>query len=308
MKTLAFRFLIWAFFCLCTLRAQTAISYSDVCGFSIVNALIGGRVIVPVFVKSAVYSSLSNITNNSFTVTDLVTPLSPTSFTDRPNYPRYYVEITSGVYEGQRFDVSSNTSSNVYVYNLPNYLNNQTNVPISIRPHFTLSDLVQITPGLTEYSDTITFYFLNQVNSYIYTSSGFVSAEDYTTPMGQVVIYPGNGAVLCVASQAALTFYGQVKSTKTIVPVYCGVNIVAPIDPQGSNTISVASVLDPYSDTMTYVSIDGSLTLKPFYSDGINLLNENYSPTTSPLLETGNGVILNVATDRYWTSLSIVNQ
>jgi len=201
----------------------------------------------------------------------------------------------------------SNTSNKVTVYDLPSYLNNQTNITITIRPHFTLSDLSQISSGLTAYSDTLTYYGpSNQVISYFYTSSGFL-ADDYVTPMGHAIVYPGVGVILCPSYKASLTFVGQVKTTKTIVPVYAGITIIAPIDPMGNSKIQTASLLDPYSDSMSLVSIDGSLSLTSFYSDGTNLLNENFNPTTAPFIETGNGAIINIASDKLWTNIAVIN-
>jgi hypothetical protein len=105
-----------------------------------------------------------------------------------------------------------------------------------------------------------------------------------------------------------LTFYSQIKSTKTVVPVYAGTTIIAPLDPVGNNKIQALTLLDPYSDGMTYVSVDGNLSLKSFYSDGSTLLDENYNPVSFLLLETGNGVIINTGSDKLWTYQTILSQ
>ena len=304
MKTIFLSMLAWMFICL-NVQSQTAVGYSDIYGYCIVTAPVGGSVIAPTFVKPSVYSGLSNIKNNSFVVSGLTNSLLPTQFNDRPNYSKYYVEITSGNYQGYSFDVSSNTSSNVSVYDLPSYLNNQTNVSITIRPHYTLNDIVQNASGLTDYADSITSYISFQVNSFYYTSLGFLGS-DYSTPLSQAIIYPGTGVILNNQQQASILFFGQVKQTKTVVPVYTGIAIVSPLYPQASK-IEITSVLDPYSDSASIPSVDGTLLLTSFYSDGVSLLDGDFSPTSSPIVEAGNGAILNVASDKYWTNVPVIN-
>ena len=262
----------------------------------------------PVFVKPAVFSGNSSITGQSFSGS-FSSALNPTSYTDRPNYPTHYVEIVSGANEGMTFDVESAGGSGITVSGVPTSLNGTT-VSIVVRPHITLADLAASSTGLQDYNDAITvFRENNQKASYIYTSTGVV-ADDYSTPADNVVIYPGTGVVLNNGASALFTFPGQVKTTKTIVPIYNGESIVAPVDPQGGASVSqlnIAGALAPYSDAFSVISTTGDLAANSFYSDGTDVLDENYSPvagSTDLSLSVGNGLIINANGDSNWVANS----
>jgi hypothetical protein len=274
---------------------------TPIVGFSKVEAPAGGRIVAPVFVKAPVFSGSSVISGQSFSGS-FSSALNPTSFTDRPNYPTHYVEIVSGANEGMSFDVESASGSSLTVSGIPSSLNGAT-VSIVIRPHINLADLATSSVGLQDHRDAITiFRENNQKSSYIYTSTGVV-ADDYATPADNVVIYPGTGVVLNNGASASFTSSGQVKTTKTIVPIYSGESIVAPVDPQGGKTVSqlnIAGALVPYSDSFSLVSTSGNLAANSFYSDGTDVLDENYSPVSGSTdlgLSFGNGLIINANTD-----------
>ena len=127
------------------LQAQTT-SYSEVVGYSQINAASGTVLIVPGFVKASAYSGLATISGQSLSATGLTSSaLNTSNFSDRPNYPTHYVEITAGAYEGYSFDIASNTATQITAVGIPSALNGQT-VSIVIRPHVTLDDL--LAPGL----------------------------------------------------------------------------------------------------------------------------------------------------------------
>jgi len=281
---------------------------TPIVGFSKVEAPAGGRIVAPVFVKAAVFSGSSLISGQSFSGV-FTSALNPTSYIDRPNYPTHYVEITSGANEGMTFDVLSAGGSGITVSGVPSSLNGVT-VSIVVRPHVTLADLAMSSTGLQDFNDAITvFRENNQKSSYIYTSAGIV-ADDYSTPADHVVVYPGTGIVLNNGSPATFTFSGQVKTTKTIVPIYNGESIVAPVDPQGGKNVSqlnIAGALAPYSDAFSVISTSGDLAANSFYSDGTDVLDENYSPvagSTDLSLGVGNGIIINANGDSSWVANS----
>ena len=299
-------FLITLAFSLTSLVAQTV--STPIVGFSKVSAPAGGRIVAPVFVKAAVYSGTAIVSGQTLSGT-FSSSLNPTSFSDRPNYPTHYVEITSGANEGLSFDVVSAGPSGVTVSGIPPALNGAS-VSIVVRPHITLADVAASASGLQDYSDAITiFRENNQKASYIYTTSGIV-ADDYSTPADNVVVYPGTGVVLNNGAQVTFTFSGQVKTTKTIVPVYAGESIIAPVDPQGGKKVSqinIAGALAPYSDAFSVISTSGDLGASSFYSDGVNVLDETYSPVAASTdlgISVGNGLIVNANGDVSWILLS----
>ena len=101
------------------LHAQTT-SYSDVVGYSNVNASSGTVLIVPGFVKASAYSGSATISGQNLSATGLTTgALNTSNHSDRPNYPTHYVEITAGTYEGYSFDIASNTATQITAVGLP---------------------------------------------------------------------------------------------------------------------------------------------------------------------------------------------
>ena len=293
------------------LQAQTVSVTTGSVGYSKATVHAGGGVVAPVFVKQAVYTSVATVSGQTFTASNLTAnSYGPTTYNDRPNAPRYYVEITSGSYSGYAYDVQANASNSITVYGLPGALNGQTNVSIALRPHTTLGDLAAASSGLSDYSDFLTLYQSNNAkSSYVYTSSGVVG-DDYYTPCDQVVIYPGTGVLLNNSYNASFTFGGAVKTNPTVVPVYAGETLLAPLDPQGGKRITalnLAGLLDAYSDAVALYSTSGDLGITAFYSDGSDLLDESYAsvnPASAPVVAVGNGFIINTGSDRTWTNLT----
>ena len=293
--------------------SQTTVVTAGIYGFSTISAPVGGRVIAPVFVKNSVYSGAVPVSGNTFLAAGIASnSLSPSSFSDRPNAPRYYVEITSGIYAGNIYDVAGNDTNGITVYGLPSTLNGQSNIAIAVRPHFTLGDLASASSGLSAYSDALSLYQTNSGQStYIYSGTGVVDGNNATAD--QIVLYPGSGALLNNSGNASFTFSGLVKTNQTVVPIYAGVTLVAPIDPTGTTTIyseNLAAILQPYVEAVSLVATDGSLGTTPFYSDGTQLLDQNYSPldpSVAPIVSSGNGFFINTTQNRLWTNASAVN-
>lgn len=286
--------------------AATSEGTTVVVGCSRIDLPAGGRVVTPVFVKSSVYTGNGIVSGKTIGAAGL-TPnaLQPTTFADRPNYPTHYLEITSGTYAGYSYDVSSNSSGSVTLYDFPAELNAQT-VSLTIRPHITLGDIAAGVSGLVDYADILTLYKSgNRQSSYYYIYPGFVG-DDYSTPADHVVVYPGTAVLFNNGGPANITLNGQVKTTPTVVPIYSGVSLVGPLDPQGGaplTSMNLAAVMEPYSGVGSILSTTGNLTGGSFYSDGISPLDENYEPfssATAPLLSIGNGFLVNSGGDSFW--------
>jgi hypothetical protein len=237
--------------------------------------------------------------------------LNQTSFSDRPNFPTHYVKIiSSGSFEGLVLDVVSNTASSITVAGAPSGLTGSISVQV-IR-HYTLQDLANQSKDLIPYQDAVTFYDpSNGKRSYYFDGSSFVG-DDYSTPAGNVVIDPGTGVILNAGSASSITMVGEVNTKKTLVPVYAGESIVAPIDPSGITKVSaigLGSAIAPYSDAASAVLLDGSLATTSFYTDGIDMLDDSYAPInplTSPLVAAGNGFIINAASDGVWIQNPVI--
>lgn len=288
------------------LSAQTTVS-TPIVGFRKTTLPSGSVCIVPGFVKGPVYQSSSLISGQNFAVTGLTSgAFNESSFSDRPNYPTYYVEIVSGTYEGYTFDVQSNSASQVTVSGLPSQLNGQT-VSIAIRPHYKLDDLAAGNNGLLDYSDAVNITNPDGSTTTRYFASGSWIAEDFASPAGHTVIYPGSGVVFSTGG-ASITTSGTVKTTKTAVPLYAAaVNYVGRMNPSGSSLVSgmnMAGILVPYTDGFNVPSFDGQMTTtSTYYSDGVETLDAGYSPLApgaTDAIPADSGVQVSVSSDTVW--------
>lgn len=294
------------------LIAQTV--STPIVGFSKVTAPSGTIVVVPSFVKANRFQGSVTLAGQNFAVTGFsANQLAPSSHTDgRPNYPKAYVEITSGSFEGTVLDILSNTSSSVTVSGAPSELNGQS-VSIAIRDHFTLDDLAQGQSGLVDYDSGVTLYNSDGTTSIRYFVTGSWVSDDYSTPAGNTIIYPGQGITLSTGA-ATLTLSGNVKQTKTVVPLYSGgvVNLVGPGNPSGSDSldsINIATTLAPYEDGINAFSSNGLMTIaETYYSDGSEILNSSYEPLPSPAYVASNsGFVVTVASPKTWVLPKIVS-
>ena len=301
-----------------TLLATVALShavdsYSDVVGYSKVTAPSGTVTIVPGFVKAAKFSGTASVSGQSFSVSGFSAgSLNPSVFSDRPNYPTHYIEITSGTYEGYSFDILSNTASSVTASGVPSALTGQ-NVSVAVRAHVTLDDIAS--PTMADYSDAVNLVNPDGTATTRFYASGSWVAEDYSSPAGHTVIYPGQ-AVSLSSGGVTLTTTGVVKSTKTAVPLYAAaVNFVGPLSPSGGtkmDVLQIAPYLAPYADGFNAFASDGNMTtVATYYSDGIAILDAGYSPLApgaTDSIETNTGFAVSVTADTYWIMPSPLNR
>ena len=265
--------------------AQSTVS-TPIVGFSKVTVPAGTRAVVPGFVKASVVSAVGAVSGQSIAASGIsANAFRPTQFsTGAPNFPTHYVEITSGAYEGYSFDIDSNTATSVTVSGLPSVLNG-TSVNYVIRPHLTIGDIDYA--GLPDGQVVVNIY--NNPNSpattYLYDSGGNWYDGSGSFLMNHAVIYPGTGISLNnSATSFDIKFTGQVKPTKTAVPVYAAasVNLVGPMNPSASTVLNqwaaalpdqtVANILTTSGDngvSLTLLTDTGSTAL---YDGGGNPL------------------------------------
>ena len=292
------------------LTAQTVVTLGT-CGYTTVQAPAGGRVVAPVFVKDAVYKGYASITGGMFSASGVTaSTLGPTSYTDRPNAPRYYLEILSGAFAGYAYDVAANDTNSITVSGLPGALDGQSNVSIAVHPHVTLGDLANASSGLVYLTDAFTLYQSNNVKSSYYFNNPGVVGDDFRTPADQVVIYPGTGVVVNNVNGASFKPGGVLMTSQLVVPIHAGETLIAPVSPLPAkiSDLSLPGSLDPYSDSVSLITTDGALGILSFYSDGSSLLDQNYSPVipaNAPNVVAGNGIIINAGSERTWTNIPV---
>lgn len=256
---------------------------TPIVGFSKVTIPNGSRAVVPGFVKPAAYSSSGTVSGQSVAATSLTAnAFQPTQFSGgTPNFPTHYLEIVSGPYEGYSFDVVSNTVTSVVVDGLPVALNGTT-IQYVVRPHLKIGDIDSST--LPE-GNLVLSVFNNPsspVTTYLYDAGGNWYDGSGSYLMNHAVIYPGTGISLANATSAFdINFTGQVKVTKTVVPVYrlASVNLVGPMNP------STQSVLNSWAAPLPEGTIANVLSTTGNNDVSLTLLTD----TGSTILYDGGG-------------------
>lgn len=302
-------------FCFCVffgvelsiVSAQTV--STPIVGFSKVTVPSGTRGVVPGFVKAAKFNGSGIVNSQTVAASGLaVNALAPTQVgTGAPDFPTHYMEIVSGPLEGYSFDVLSNTSSSITVSGLPSSLNAST-INYVIRPHLTLGDIdsTNLPDGnvvLNIYNDPT-----KPANTYLYDSAGnwYDGSGNYI--MNHAVIYPGTGVSLYnSASTFTINFTGQVKPTKTVVPVYSQAtyNLVGPMNPSESTTFSQWAAPLP-SDTIANIlssSGDNQVLLTLLTDTGsTSLYDGSGNPISSANIQGQNAFLMGAMTgDGYVT-------
>lgn len=300
-----------------SLMGQTTVT-TDPVGFTGVALPVGGSVTVPTLLNPAVYTGRATIGTTSVTPVTApgwsVNTFAESQYTDRPNYPVYYVEVVEGAFEGYSFDIIANSAAALTVpagY-IPAQLNNQT-VKVVVRRHITLDDLTVGSTGLAAYEDAITLFNSDGTNSARYYDGASWIADDFSTPVGHSILYPGTGFIFNSTYGGQLALNGAVKTTKTAIPLYArATNIVGPLNPTAQTFLvnsNIALALDPYNEGFTTYSSDGTFTaLLSYYSDGASLLDGSFNalPSNAPDAIPGNrGIFISeLSYDRVWISKS----
>ena len=286
---------------------------SGVVGFSSLSCPTGTTLVVPTLVNSSVFQGQASISSDGLTITPTTAPgwtagaYNATSFAaPTPNYPKYYAEVVSGANEGLILDISSNSATALTMASAVTPAGIRgTTVQIAIREHVTLDKVVQGATGLTAFVDAANIFDATGATiTRIFDGASWV-AGDYVTPAGHSVIYPGNGFAFSAASAVSFSFMGEVKPTKTQVPMYqTGVNIVGNLNPASDLTIygsSFKDALSPYADGFNRFSADGNMTtLGTYFSDGTQMLDGAYSPlapSAPDSIPLNRGVVVSVSAD-----------
>jgi hypothetical protein len=286
---------------------------SGIVGFSSLSCPAGTTLVVPTLVNSNVFQGAASVSSDGLTITPTTTAgwtvgaYNATSFTaPTTNYPKFYAEIVSGANEGLIFDIASNSATALTMASAitPSGIRGTT-VQIAIRQHVTLDKIVQGATGLTAFVDAVNLFEPNgSTSTRIFDGASWV-AGDYTTPAGHSIVYPGTGFSFSAAAPVAFNFMGEVKPTKTKVPMFqSGVNIVGNLNPASATSIygsTFNSALSPYADGFNAFSSDGNMTtLGTYFSDGAQMLDGAYNPlppTATDSIPLNRGVVVSVTAD-----------
>lgn len=279
---------------------------TPIVGFSKEQLPAGQHFFSPSFQKASVYSGTATLSGATISGINISGSLGTSAYTDRPNFPTHYVEITSGDYAGTYYDIASNTSSSVTLTETPNV---SGAVSIVIRPHVTLADVIKSESGIGEYSDSIAVYDKVGGFTVYYFANGGVTGDDFSTPMGHVPVSPGKGVGINTGANLQVLTSGQVRDKNLRVPVYPGaVNVVGAMNPSTNTKItelSLGSELSAYSETALLYNSDGNLGLVAIVlSDGASPTDDNfnaYSISSSPTLTTKTTMLVNVDSAKYIT-------
>lgn len=286
-------------------NAQTTAT-TDPVGFVQVDAPAGTSLIVPGFVDAAIFTGQSAVSGQTFAGNFTPGTLGPTSG-DLP-YPTHYVQVLSGAFAGYVYDVSSvNAQGGIVCSDVPGSLSGQT-VQIVVRPHVTLSELFNEATGLTAFADAVALNNPDGTSSIRYFDGTGWVADDFATPAGQTVVYPGQGFTLTASGAVALTTVGSVQTADTAVPLYGGVvNLVGTLIPGSATKISdlgIAGDLVPYTDAISTFQGDGNMgNAGVFYSDGTDMLDDGFSPLppdSDASVAASGGFAANVSADAVW--------
>jgi hypothetical protein len=293
------------------LRAQSTVS-TPVVGFQKIALPVGGKAIAPTFTKANVFQGLATISGSTVSVAaNALTGLAlgPTAFSNRANYPKFYVEViqANSPFYGYNFDITAeNTSSSFTSDNIPSGLSGA--VTIAIRQHVTLADL---NPSTLSDGDSVTLANdpSGSLENYYVFSGGWINADfDTSKDFGHVIIPPGVGLVYTGQGSEVLqvTLTGTVKTTPTAVPVYQNAyaNFVAPINPSAAINYAGQNIANGIGDggAFTVFSSDGAFIEQAvYYSSNGGLLDSNFSEVTSANVPGGEAVSVGaLSSDGVW--------
>lgn len=289
---------------------------SGVVGFSSLACPAGASIVVPTLVNSSVYQGSAVISGSTVTPSTapgwVVGAYNATSFTlPAPNYPRFYVEIVSGVNEGKIIDITSNNGTSLTLAS-PGPAGTFT---VAIREHVTLDKVVQGAVGLSDITDSVDVYGSDGVSGTRVTrlyNAGTWMTDDFSYNAGHTVIYPGSGFILSATAPVTFNFMGEVKPTKTQINLYANaVNIVGPLSPASSQSLynnSLATTMQPILDSFNTFTTNGSFTIQASYlSDGSQITDSTFtplSPSSTDAIPLNRGIVVSVIGDAVWVNNS----
>jgi uncharacterized protein (TIGR02597 family) len=240
--------------------------------------------------------SLSSVSGTSVTDSSGTWQVDDFADFDADGNSLYYLEVTSGQYEGLTVDIVSNTADTITLSDDASFLSADlvNGLNYTIRKHYTIGDVFSAdnttyglhSSGSAAEADII--YLINnsgEFERFFYQTAppfaggagwrkvGDVSTDYSTRPINTgSLLLSRNGAV--ARSSIDLTFYGNVKIGKQVTPLYVGNNLVAnayPLDVSlgssglfESNFVSASTVSD--ADVVYVLNSDGAFE-RYFYQD-----------------------------------------
>lgn len=287
---------------------------SGVMGFSTVSVPSGTSVVVPTLVNSSVFQGSVSVSSDGLTVTPAVAPgwtvgaYNATTFTaPTPNYPTHFAEVVSGAHEGLILDISSNTSTSLTLAAAAPVAVRGTTQQVAVRAHITLSKVVEGAAGLTPGDDTVSIFdaATGSRNERVYVGGADVFQAG-GRPAGHTPVYPGTGLVFNAIDAVTLTFMGEVKPTKTQVPLWpTGTNIVGVMNPASATLLynnSLTSLLAPGDDTISVYSTNGVMTPTNYVTTGTVLQKGgvNLTPSSTDAIPLNSGAVISVIDPLTW--------
>lgn len=233
--------------------------------------------------------------------------LTTSTYDEGSNFPAYYLEITeSGSSEGYSFDIISNTADSVTVKGLLSSSFSLAGTEnVVVRKHMTIGDIFSgSTASLTSYSDSVKIFNSDNTITLLYWD-GSVWTPDFANDRSLKPIYPGRGFLTSFAGSVELTVDGNVKTTKTKVPVYAGqVNLIGTLAPSDTDIdgFNAITTLQAYSDSIKVVSLDGTFSTQgTYYTDGSQMTRDFSSDHGTESIEGHSSALLSAGSNFYLT-------
>ncbi|MBK8091693.1 MAG: hypothetical protein IPK32_06835 [Verrucomicrobiaceae bacterium] len=223
-------------------------------------------------------------------------------------FNQHYAEPLSGGGAGLALDILWNTEDTLKLDTTPAEAGLTNGMVFVVRKHTTLGGLLPDGGGFTPFSDTISLFGSNGLQTtYFYSSF----SNTWITVLGvdstNVVVRPGQGFVIQVGTAKAVLFgKGEVchlKTTPTRIRAHANVpNIIGAMNPLGgTNTtlgaLGITTSLQPFNDSLVTLN-PGSLTQTGTYlSTGSSLMNVGTAQNGDTVnVSAGTGVVINVNT------------
>jgi len=287
---------------------------SGVVGFSTLSVPSGTSIVVPTLVNSSVFQGTASVSSDGLTVTPSTAPgwtadayaatafVAPTS-----NYPTPYAEVVSGTHEGLLLDIANNSTTALTLASAAPAAVRGTPQQIAIRAHVTLSKVVQGAVGLTAGDDTVSIFdaATGARNERVYVGGADVFQAS-GRPAGHTPIYPGTGLVFNAIDAVTLNFMGEVKPTKTQVPLWpTGTNIVGVLNPASATLLygsALTSLLAPGDDTISVYSTNGAMVPTSYVTNGtvIQKGGVNLNTSSTDALPLNSGAVISVIDPLTW--------
>ena len=269
-------------------------------------------------------TALAN-TAASSTITQAGATWTPGDFATGGGTPSHYVQISEPghTWDGLVLDIISNGADSVVVSgDLGDFLSaaeiTAGTIKYTIRAHVTLDTLFPNGGGFADFSDGITLYNENSVDSLILVFGAWTGDGIG----GETIIRPGQGFVVTSTNGASIVIGGNnisaVHDGPTITPIYAGnTNIVGLVNPLVSNDgdafppserilgdMNFTSFMNDFQDGITVYSRDGTLS----NPQSVIQIGGNLSDPNVPV-PVGTAVVVNrplAGGDAFWQTLPLL--